>query len=122
MNFIKKKTLKRSILFFAGAVLVFGGYFGYQLKNYLKGPKIIVENLKEWNVLGSSLLELKGIAKNISGFYLNGRKIFTSENGDFKEKLVLAPGLNIIELKAEDKFGHEFKQTYYVFYSKEKIN
>ena len=39
---------------------------------------------------------------------MNGRPIYTDENGDFEEELILASGLNIIELKARSRFGREF--------------
>lgn len=90
----------------------------YQLKNYFRGPEIILNNLKEWNLTNNDFFEINGSAKNISDFFLNGRKVFMNGNGDFKENLVLAPGLNILQIKADDKFGNKIEKYYYVIYSK----
>lgn len=114
-----KNLIKRGFLFFFFIILVFGGYFLFQFKNYFSGPKIALNNLKEWTKTSDPFFEIKGTAKNFSEFYLNGRKIFTRENGFFKEDFVLASGLNIVQLKAHDKFGHKLEKYYYVVYKKD---
>lgn len=90
----------------------------YQLKNYFWGPEIILNDFTEWNLTDNVFFEIKGSAKNISDFFLNGRKIFLNGGGDFKENLVLAPGLNILQIKARDRFGNKIEKYYYVVYSK----
>ena len=56
-------------------------------------------------MLTESLIDVAGIATNISAISLNDRPIFIDESGAFSEKLMLYPGYNIIKLRAEDKFG-----------------
>lgn len=112
-----KKAKHAIFLFFI--IFIFGGYFAYQLKNYFGGPKIILNNLNEWNMTNSDFIEIAGSAKNVSNFFLNGRKIFWNEKGYFKENLVLAPGLNIMQIRADDKFGHKKEEYYYIIYSRD---
>ncbi len=50
-------------------------------------------------------INITGSAHNIAFMYLDGRKIFTDDVGTFHENILLFPGNNVIELKAEDKFG-----------------
>lgn len=114
---MSRKKAKPLIFFFLAA-FIFGGYFAYQLKNYFGGPKIVLNNLKEWNLSSDDFIEIAGSAKNVSNFFLNGRKIFMNEKGHFKENLVLAPGLNIMQIKADDKFGHKKEKYYYIIFSK----
>ena len=113
---IKARILKRTILFFVIIIFIFSAYFLYQLKNFILGPKIIVKNLKEWSETKEDFFEINGKALNASNISLNGRKIFLSGNGDFKENLLLARGINYIKISAEDKFGHKMEKRYYVAY------
>lgn len=121
MNNLKARIFKRTILFFIIIIFVFSAYFLYQLKSFILGPKIVVKNLKEWSETKEKFFEAEGEARNISNFSLNGRKIFLSGSGNFKENLILASGINYIKISAEDKFGHKAEKMYYVIY-KEKNN
>lgn len=109
---------KKTYLYFLIPLFVFLAYFLFQLKNYLSGPKIFVNNLKEWNFTDNDFFELSGTGKNILNLSINGRKSFLSENGNFKENFILATGMNYIEILAEDKFGHKTEKMYYVIYQK----
>lgn len=85
-------------------------FFGlYRARNFLEGPKIVIESPIDGQAVSSSYLEIKGVAKNVALLYLNGRQIFTDQNGNFKENLLLARGYNIIQIKADDKFNREVK-------------
>jgi len=103
-----------ALLFIFLIVFIFGGYFLYQLKSFLFGPQIIVNNLKEYSAAAEPFFEIQGTAKNISEFYLNGRKIFTDTEGNFKENFLLANGMNTLQLKTKDKFGNQIARYYYV--------
>lgn len=111
-----KNLLNGGYLFVVLAVFLFGGYFFYQLRNFLVGPKISIVNLEEYGATNDPFFEIKGKAKNVSNLNLNGRKIFTDRNGYFKENLLLAPGTNFLQLKAEDKFGRELTKQYHIFF------
>lgn len=74
------------------------------------GPKIVIEYPSNGQTVASSYLEIKGVAKNVSLLYFNGRQIFTDQNGNFKEDLLLVRGYNIIEVSATDKFGRKVKE------------
>jgi len=70
--------------------------------------------LAEYSAANEEFFEIEGTAKNISEFYLNGRKVFTNENGVFKENLLLAKGINTIQIKAKDKFNHQTVKYYHI--------
>ncbi len=103
-----KINVKLLLLFILVAALA--GYFFYQGRGYLSGPKIIIEFPKMGEVVRDSYIAVKGHAFNISALALNGRQIFTDEKGFFNEGLLLARGYNIIELTATDKFGRMKKE------------
>lgn len=85
-------------------VLVYGTW---QARDFLRGPRVHLESPSEGMILRESLLIVKGRALDVSKLSLNGRSIFTDGEGNFQEETLLAPGVNILELYAEDKFGHE---------------
>lgn len=108
--------MRSNVRFFVGimviAVLVVGfAVFGfYKAGDFLKGPKIIIESPGNGETISSSYLEIKGTAKNVAIIHLNGRQIFTDQNGNFKENLLLARGYNIIKMSAQDKFGRNIEK------------
>ncbi len=112
---LKNKNLRIRFMFISFLALIFAGYLFYQMKNFILGPRINILNLKEYSTVDDSFFTAEGSAKNIFNFYLNGRKIFVDKNGNFKEKMVLASGSNILEFKAEDKFGHQIIKYYHIF-------
>jgi hypothetical protein len=91
-------------------IAILGGYFLYQGRGYLFGPKIVIDYPMPAEVVHDSFIKIKGQALNISSLSLNGRQIFTDEHGFFNERLLLGRGYNIIELTATDKFGRVIKE------------
>jgi hypothetical protein len=96
----------KKVFIIAGGILLLI-YGLWQSRDYLRGPQLYLESPADGAVLTESLISVKGQATDISKFSLNGRTIFTDEDGRFEEKILLAPGINNIELWAEDKFGHQ---------------
>ncbi len=108
---VKRKEIFTGLGLILICLAVFGIYAFFKAENFMLGPKITLENPKDGQVFTSPDIKIGGQASNISLFYLNGRQIFTDKEGKFEENLLLAKGYNIIELKAEDKFGRETKIT-----------
>lgn len=86
------------------AFLIVIGYALYETWNYFSGPTIYITSPNNGATLNESLLEIQGVVKNASTIFLNGRRILANDKGEFKERLLLAKGYNIIDLKTEDKF------------------
>ena len=68
----------------------------------------------------SSLATVKGAATNAVYLSLNGREIFIDKNGAFSETIALLPGLGIITLDAEDKFGNVAEKKIQIMYTENK--
>lgn len=108
--------MRSNIRFFVGIIVIavlvasFAVFGFYRAKDFLRGPKIIIESPGNGQTISSSYLEIKGSAKNVAVIYLNGRQIFTDEKGIFNESLLLARGYNIIEMSAQDKFGRNIEK------------
>jgi hypothetical protein len=101
------------ILLFAGI-----GTFAYMKMDFiLKGVQI--EAVIDHTNTASSLIQIKGNAKNAVYLSLNGREIFIDENGMFTEPVVLLPGLGVVTLEAQDKFGKSSEKKFEIVYADE---
>ena len=96
---------KKLILVLVGLLIL--GYGLWQARDFLGGPKIYIENPKEGETIEKELITINGMVEDVTRLTLNGRAIFIDEAGKFEEEILVNPGVNIIELRAEDKFGHE---------------
>jgi len=80
------------------------------------GPGLMIKSPTPNTAVYSPLVEITGQAKRISRIYLDDNQIFTDERGRFKEKLLLAPGYNIIKLRAQDRFGRQVERRFGLVY------
>jgi len=102
MNRNAISKIRIGLLVLLGVVIL--AYTVFQAEKLIRGPVIQIYSPQNGSTYSKALIEIEGLARNISHINLNGRKIFTDKNGYFKEKLLLSPGYNIIKLDAEDKF------------------
>ena len=86
------------------------GYTAYEIQKIISGPRITVLSPKNGVVISDPLVEISGVAENIKDISLNDRKIFIDEQGNFKEKLLLYPGYNIMSIKAEDRYKRKVEK------------
>jgi hypothetical protein len=107
-----KKTVRRALVVLTFLTLC--GYVGFQSKDLIAGPVLMVEEPVNGSTVYSDKIEITGQAQNISYIYLNGRQIFTNTEGQFRETLILKPGYSIINLSAKDKFGRETQKIVHI--------
>ena len=93
-----------------------GGYTIYQSKKIISGPQITIQSPKTTNANGSAV-DVQGVVKNVSVVTLNDRMIPIDEAGQFKEKVLLYPGYNVIKVEAKDKFGSTVTKELQVVYT-----
>lgn len=83
---------------------VVGVYVLFQARYLITGPQIALAP-EPTIVQQERVVTLSGTAYNIARLYLNGRPIFTDEQGAFEEALVLENGYTVATLRAEDRYG-----------------
>ncbi len=83
-------------------------------KDLIFGVKIKNVNLVDGATVTDNIVKLTGNAKNAIDLTLNGRKISVDEQGSFNETIALLYGYNIINIKAEDKFGYVDEKNYHI--------
>jgi len=98
-----QKLLKNLfILLVVSLTLVYGIF---QARNLISGPQVIVFEPENGLVVNKDLVEIRGQTKNTSKMTLNDKVILTDQSGDFREKILIAEGYNIIKLSVWDRFG-----------------
>ncbi len=108
MNVQKKLTILFGVLFLISFII----YTGFEAQKIIYGPRIsISEPQDEETFYQNGAIKVIGTAKNISFITLDGRQIFTDQNGNFEEDFVLQPGYNIITLTAKDRYGKEITKV-----------
>jgi hypothetical protein len=109
-----KKILKIgivSVFFLIIVVFVF-----FNSKDLIFGVKIKNVNLQDNLKVTDSIFEITGQAKNAVKLTLNGREISVDQKGNFDETISFLSGYNLVEIIAQDKFGHVDEKNYKVMY------
>ena len=108
-NFRFVLTPRKSIAIFSAVLLVsLFVYLWYQF-DFLVGPPNLVINLKEDLITQEGTITLKGKTDNRVDLTVNGENIYVSPSGDFSKDILLASGINIIEVKVINNFGKTTK-------------
>ena len=92
------------------------GYGAFEIWNYATGPKITITSPPNGMAVSESLIFVEGQIKNATQITLNDRPIVVDETGHFLEKILLSYGYNVLELKAQDRFGKKTEQELQIVY------
>ena len=120
--FITRHFTLRLILGYIVAIAVFLlllAYAVFQARFLILGPQIELTQLPI--IQENRVITLEGVATNITNINLNGRPIYTDENGYFKETLILENGYTITTLRAYDRYGRQTVTTQSFVYSPKDI-
>lgn len=112
MNPNFKKILKIASLSVFFILLV--AYAFFRSKDLIFGVKIKNVNLADNTTITNSILKLAGNARNAIFLSLDGREISVDQQGNFNETIALLPGYNIIDIRAQDKFGYVDEKNYQI--------
>ncbi len=102
-RYTTKKIAQTSL--FALAILIVLGYGVFATHDFFGGPSIFITEPQNGASFTSPDVRIKGVVKRIQDISLNGRSITIDDQGNFNEAAILAPGYNVFELVARDKFG-----------------
>lgn len=80
------------------------GYVVFQSRHLISGPSITLERDFPATIATSSVT-IRGTATNIITLSLNGRPIFTTDEGVFEEVVVFPVGYTIVAIEAADRYG-----------------
>lgn len=98
-------TTRQWALSILGLLLVL--YILFQARFLILGPQITIETPQDAQEVVEPILTISGTAHNVAWLTLNGKQIFTDEEGLWSEKLLLSPGISIMTVSGRDRFGRE---------------
>jgi ABC-type maltose transport system permease subunit len=78
-------------------------YVLFQARHIIDGPMIMVSDVAYDGT--SPTIMLSGTTESIVSLSLNGRSIYTDDDGAWSETVVLPVGYTVITLTAEDRYG-----------------
>lgn len=90
-------------------------YALYEARAVILGPRISISNPVDGETLEDPVITMEGKAQNVAWLSLNGRQIFTDEEGHWSEKLILSPGLSIMTVSGRDRFGRERQKSVRIY-------
>ena len=98
---------KRKIGMWLGTIMLIAiaSYSAFEVKNIVRGPQLAIDYPSSGMTVHGDSVTLKGHAMNISKVRLNGGDLFTDLKGYFSKDILLSPGYNVIEIRAEDNLG-----------------
>ena len=110
--------IRRRLLFSLGilAALIIVGYAAFEIRNYLRGPTVVIDSPAPGVAVDDELLAVRGTTQNASFITLNDNPIYIDEAGRFEERLLLSYGYNIMEIVVRDRFGREQRERIEVVY------
>ncbi len=100
---------KRWLLF--SLFLLFILYVLFQARFLILGPQVWITSPADGETVASPVVTVSGRAKNIAWISLNGRQIFTNEEGFWSEKLLVSRGMSIMTAQVRDRFGREREES-----------
>lgn len=86
-------------------------YSLFQARAYIFGPQVWIESPRDGQTVENPVVMVSGRSRYIAWISLNGRQIFTDENGNWSEKLIVSSGVSIMAVEARDRFGHEIRKS-----------
>lgn len=107
-------TITPKTLTFAGIVagsLMILIYIGWQVSILTAPPKLVVDSPKDNVNIASSSTTVEGSTDNGATVTINDVEVGIDQEGNFKEKISLQGGVNIIRIKAQNKLGKYTEKT-----------
>ncbi|MCA9353495.1 hypothetical protein KC842_01310 [Candidatus Nomurabacteria bacterium] len=94
---------------------LFGVFILHNTKAFRKGVVIEVNDIENGQSFYEDYINVSGQAKHSSEFYINGRVVNTTLEGEFGSFQVLNDGVNMLVLESEDKFGNRSKKEFIIY-------
>lgn len=112
------KILKLGAL--VGLIVLAISYASWQARHLITGPEISL--LAEPEVRQDErVVQLRGIATNVTTLLLNGKPIRIDRKGMFDVGVVLENGYTIMSIEAEDRYGRTTRLERSFVYQGEKV-
>ena len=105
MNLTRTTTLRLiKIAIIAVVAIIIIAYAVARSLTYARGPKIDLAAPASGAVISSLTVDLVGMIERAHNLTINGGAVPIDEQGNFKQTIVVFPGINKLTLRATDQF------------------
>lgn len=118
-NIVITPRFLRGILI-GGAILSLLGYLWYEFSGLSRPPKLIIFEPQSDRTISEETITVFGQTDLDASLTINDQPIYIDPQGNFKEKIGLQRGLNIIKIKAQNRFGRQITVERKIFVEKPK--
>ncbi len=103
------------ILATAAVVVLIAAYAGYRSLSYMRGPVIQIFQPVNGSTISTTTVTIMGQALRVNSLSLNDFPIQIDEEGNFKQTLIVFPGVNVMSLYATDQFKRSAREEIRIF-------
>lgn len=114
-----KKILAIGLFALLIIFIIFYGYF--KLRHIIVGPHLSEISIENTHRTDNDYLSVTGKAKNIVEIKMNGKQIFTTEDGGFNEDIMLGVGYNIVVFELIDHMGKSKTYEFPIILDKQEL-
>ncbi|NTV40848.1 MAG: helix-turn-helix domain-containing protein [Candidatus Moranbacteria bacterium] len=86
-------------------------YLYFQVNNFISTPRLVIIKPSDGSTINQGTTHVVGMAEKDALVTINDQPVMVNERGDFSEDVGLKDGLNIINVKARNKFNKETTQA-----------
>ncbi len=105
-------TPKKILIFLVVVLVLVGLSFLYkEINSFISTPRLVILNPKNNSQTKNNFIDVIGITDKDILIFINGQPVLVGDDGKFKENIILQPGINIINVRAINKFKKEIVQT-----------
>lgn len=105
-------TPKKIVVSFGGFLILAGLFFLYrEIGSFASTPRLVVLSPKNNSDIESNSVFVEGATDKDALLFINDQQVLVGDEGKFKESLTLQPGVNVINVKAINKFNKESIET-----------
>lgn len=102
---ISPKIVKLGLI--ACGIIAFLAYLALELSGFSAPPALKIITPSDNEQINTDTLVISGESDPEAAIFVNGQQVFVDQEGNFQEQIILAEGLNIIEILARNKLGRE---------------
>lgn len=99
-----------------GFGLIILGYTFFQLHDFIFGSRFVIEDISDGMVVYDPHIIVHGKAEKASYLAFNGDELLVSADDTFSTSYLLLPGINVLSLDMQDRFGHKKHKQFTITY------
>lgn len=104
-----RKIIKYALAFTIVAIVI--GYSYFALGDFVRGPRIIISSPETGLSTTTPVITIVGRVIHINTLTVNGNPTPFDLEGNFRSRLILAPGYNIMKVTAKDRYDRTMEET-----------